>query len=141
MKTQKVYMEHANITVSDIDEGIKFFQTAFPDFKVRGGAGEGTNKWVHFGNEETYLAINQGAEQKGSNHPDYLVNGINHIGFVVEDVESLAERLLSGGFKRNYPKQTQRFRIRDYFADTDGNQYEFVQYLSSKNEEKNDYSE
>ena len=141
MKTQNVYLEHANITVSDIEQGIKFFQTAFPNFSLRGGAGEGTAKWIHFGDENTYIAINQGAKQEERKHPDYLINGINHIGFVVDDVEILAERLLNGGFVRDYPKQVQQYRIRDYFADADGNQYEFVQYLSENAEEKNDYSD
>ena len=141
MKTQKGYLEHANITVSDINEGIKFFHTAFPTFKIRGGAGEGTEKWVHFGDDNTYVAINQGDKQKGDNHPNYLRNGINHIGFVVDDVETLAERLLNNGFVRDYPKQVQQYRIRDYFADADGNQYEFVQYLSEKSDERNDYSD
>ena len=141
MKTQNVYLEHANITVSDIEQGIKFFQTAFPNFTVRGGAGEGMEKWVHFGDDNTYVAINQGSKQQGSNHPNYLTNGINHIGFVVDDVEVLAERLLNNGFVRDYPKQVQQYRIRDYFADADGNQYEFVQYLSDKTDQKNDYSD
>ena len=43
------------------------------------------------------------------------------------------------GYQRDYPKQVEQFRIRDYFADADGNQYEFVQYLSEVVSEKNSY--
>ena len=64
---------------------------------------------------------------------------INHIGFVVQDVEKIANDLLSNGYKRDYPKEVEQFRIRDYFADADGNQYEFIQYLSEVPEEKNSY--
>lgn len=31
----QAYVEHANITVADIDQAITFLQTALPDFKIR----------------------------------------------------------------------------------------------------------
>jgi catechol 2,3-dioxygenase-like lactoylglutathione lyase family enzyme len=142
MKNQRVYLEHANITVSNLAIAVKFFQTAFPDFEIRGGGErEGSDglQWVHVGNDETYIALTQGSESDVNNHPDYDDRGINHIGFVVDNVEGLAERLELAGFKRNYPKQVQKFRIRDYFGDGDGNQYEFVEYLSEVPEERNSY--
>lgn len=136
MRTNKIYMEHANITVSNLNEAIQFFQTAFPSFKIRGG-GEG---WLHLGDDDTYLALNTGDHGKKV-HPNYEEFGVNHIGFVVNDVEGLAKRLSEAGYKRSYPKQVQEFRIRDYFNDKDDNQYEFVQYLSDKYEERNSYND
>ena len=136
MKAQKIYLEHANITVKNIEECTRFFQTAFPQFKVRGGGDEG-RKWIHLGDDTTYVAINEGATVNFEK--DYGTAGINHIGFVVEDVDEIATRLQEAGFKRDYPKQVEKFRIRDYFADSDGNEYEFVQYLSDILEEKNSY--
>ena len=141
MKTTGIYLEHANLNVSDVEKSIHFFTTAFPHFKIRGGGGEGNDKWLHLGDDLTYLAINQGIKSSKDEQHNYDVNGINHIGFVVNDVEEIAERLSDAGFKRSYPKQVQQFRIRDYFDDADGNQYEFVQYLSDKMEEKNSYAD
>ncbi|MCG8575215.1 MAG: VOC family protein [Flavobacteriales bacterium] len=141
MTTQKVYLEHANITVSNINEAVRFFQTAFPQFTIRGGGGEGKDKWLHLGDEHTYIALNQGKEEKLNNHPDYHVQGINHIGFVVDNVAEISERLEKAGFVRDYPKQIQKYRIRDYYADADGNQYEFVEYLSDSVEERNSYKD
>ena len=144
MKEQKVYLEHANITVNDLQESIRFFQTAFPHFRIRGGGNE-LREWIHLGDDHTYIAINQ-AIRSDTTYPkekaekNYDKIGINHLGFVVEDVETIAENLLKNGYKRDYPKQIEQFRIRDYFADSDGNQFEFVQYLSEKVEEKNSYS-
>lgn len=138
MRTQKIYLEHANITVNDLQEAVKFFQTAFPHFKIRGGGNE-MREWVHLGDDDTYIAINQ-AEQtdlKAGNSYDRI--GINHLGFVVADVAEIANNLLNSGYKRDYPKQVEQYRIRDYFADADGNQYEFVQYLSEVVAEKNSY--
>ena len=139
MKTQKMYLEHANITVNNLQEAIKFFQTAFPHFKIRGGGNE-LREWVHLGDDETYIAINQAIQTDLKVDKNYDTIGINHLGFVVEDVETIANNLLSNGYKRDYPKQIEQFRIRDYFADADGNQFEFIQYLSEILEEKNSYN-
>lgn len=138
MRTQNIYLEHANITVHNIKEAIKFFQTAFPHFKVRGGGNE-MGEWVHLGDDTTYVAINQANDQKAIPRINYDNVGINHLGFVVEDVEEIARNLEHAGYKRDYPKQVEKYRIRDYFADADGNQYEFVQYLSDKTSERNSY--
>lgn len=133
-----IYLEHANITVNNLQRGIEFFKAAFPDFKIRGEGVFNSRKWVHLGDQETYLAINQSTEEVSLDN-EYNSSGINHIGFVVGSVNELANRLLKAGFKRDYPKQVEQFRIRDYFADDDGNQYEFVQYLSESDSERNQY--
>jgi catechol 2,3-dioxygenase-like lactoylglutathione lyase family enzyme len=139
MNTQKIYLEHANISVKNLDESVHFFKTAFPHFNIRGGGNE-TRKWIHLGDNETYIALNEAEPEDLSAEKNYDRAGINHIGFVVEDVAEIAERLLSEGFERDYPKQIEEYRIRDYFADNDGNQYEFVQYLSDNFDEKNSYA-
>lgn len=136
--TQKVYLEHANITVNNLEEAIRFFQTAFPHFRIRGGGSDG-REWIHLGDDNTYIAINQAKRVDLKVRKNYDKAGINHIGFVVEDVDKIANNLLNQGYKRDFPKEVEPFRIRDYFADTDGNQYEFVQYLSEVPEEKNSY--
>ena len=136
---QQIYLEHANITVNNLQEAIRFFQTAFPHFKIRGGGNE-LREWVHLGDDHTYVAINQATNADTSVVKNYDGAGINHIGFVVPNVEEIAANLLKNGYNRSYPKQTEKFRIRDYFLDTDGNEYEFVQYLSEVHEERNSYS-
>lgn len=138
MKTQHIYLEHANITVNNLESSITFFKTAFPDFKIRGGGDSDGRKWIHLGNEITYIALNESVEQKMATK-GYSSSGINHLGFVVEDVQIIAERLLAEGFKRDYPTQVENYRIREYFADNDGNEYEFVQYLSDEISERNYY--
>ena len=138
MKTQHIYLEHANITVNNLENSIHFFKTAFPDFHVRGGGETNGRKWIHLGNNITYIAINE-ALNPNQTERDYASPGINHLGFVVENVEVIADRLLTAGFERDYPKQVEKYRIRDYFLDADGNEYEFVQYLSEDIDERNFY--
>ncbi len=138
MRTQNIYLEHANITVNNLQEAVRFFQTAFPHFKIRGGGNE-MREWVHLGDDNTYVALNQASLSDLKADKNYDKIGINHLGFVVQNVEEIANNLLKNGYKRDYPKQVEQFRIRDYFADADGNQFEFVQYLSEKPAEKNNY--
>lgn len=136
MKTQKIYLEHANITVSNLEKGIHFFQSAFPHFSIR-TKGNDTREWVHLGDDYTYIAINQAINTKKSSRENYTDLGINHIAFVVENVDEISRFLLEAGYKRDYPRQEEKYRIREYFADEDGNEYEFIQYLSKKVEERN----
>jgi len=141
MKTRQAYLEHANLTVSNLDETVAFLQTALPGFRVRGGGQSNGRKWLHIGTDATYLALNESAGGKKQAGERYTHNGLNHLGFVVGDVKAVAERLLAKGYKRSYPTTRQQYRIRDYFLDHAGNEYEFVQYLSDKPQERNDYSE
>ena len=136
MKKQKIYLEHANLTVNNLTKTILFFQSAFPHFKIR-AKGNDTREWVHLGDDYTYIAINQTVGNTSSDRENYDDLGINHIGFVVEDVNEIVSQLTKAGFNRDYPRQEEKFRIREYFADSDGNQYEFVQYLSDAVEERN----
>lgn len=132
------YLEHANITVNNIDKAVQFFSTAFPHFKKRGGGESNGRDWIHFGDTTTYVALNTSDEDKHI-EKQYESTGINHLGFVVEDVAAIANRLENAGYKRSFPKQEEQFRIRDYFYDGDGNEYEFVQYLSDEVSERNFY--
>jgi len=137
---QKVYLEHANITVNDIKESVLFFQTAFPHFIIRGGD-EDLKHWLHLGDDFTYIAIQQAVQDLGNTYTkNYDKIGINHIAFVVSNIENLANRLLAGGYKRDYPTQLEKFRIREYFADEDGNEFEFIEYLSDNIEERNSFN-
>ena len=138
MNKQKVYLEHANISVRNMDRTVHFFKTAFPHFSIRGKGSE-TRNWLHIGDEVTYIALSQAEPTAKLHEKNYNITGINHIGFVVDDVEIIADRLLSEGFKRDYPKQIEKYRIRDYFTDGEGNEYEFVQYLSDNIEQMNSY--
>ena len=132
------YLEHANITVNNLEQAVTFFSTAFPHFKERGGGESNGRKWIHFGDATTYIALNTSNQEK-SIAKNYSSSGINHLGFVVQNVEQIAKRLLDAGYKRSFPKQVEKFRIRDYFFDGDGNEFEFVEYLSENESERNYY--
>ena len=138
------YLEHVNITVIDVDEAIRFLQTAMPDWKVRADvSSEESNcrRWVHLGTDTTYIAIeDRGATEKGGHEP-YVDPGINHLGFVVNDIDAVSKRLTDAGYEEGLSSPDNPNRRRIYFYDADGNEYEFVEYLKAEIASRNDYSD
>lgn len=126
-------LEHANITVPDIDAAIAFLKCVEPGFQVLHDSGDGNDyRWAHVGTHQGYLAVetphDPGAEPARRQH--YHDYGVNHIGMVVEDAEALAIRLRAAGYVEHYKVEDHPARIRRYFTDAGGFEWEFVQYLT-----------
>jgi catechol 2,3-dioxygenase-like lactoylglutathione lyase family enzyme len=136
-----VRLEHANICVHDIEAMVRFLQTAFPEFRVRGeGVSKDGTRWVHLGTDETYIALGQSrAEPPKSWKPYEGLPGVNHLAYEVGDVEALRKRMESAGYRNSTPPNSHPYRKRLYFYDPEGNDWEFVQYLSQDPAERNDY--
>ena len=103
-------LEHANINVRSIDEAIRFLTAAMPEFRVRGRGEVDGRPWVHVGTDSSYLALNEfqrGAKESagganGTSAAAFGVEPLNHLGFVVDDAEALAARLLAAGFREGF---------------------------------------
>lgn len=135
-----VRIEHANISVRDINAMIRFLETAFPDFGIRGEGLNNGRRWVHVGNDETYIALEEASEATAEARIPYSgIPGVNHLGYEVSDVEALRERMLAGGFRDSTYPNSHPHRSRAYFYDPEGNDWEFVQYFSENPAERNDY--
>ena len=138
------YLEHVNLTFIDVDEAIRFLQTAMPDLKVRADvSSEESNcrRWVHLGTDTNYIAIeDRGATEKGSHEP-YVNPGLNHLGFVVSDIDAVSKRLTDAGYEEGLSSPDNPNRRRIYFYDVEGNEYEFVEYLKADIASRNDYSD
>jgi catechol 2,3-dioxygenase-like lactoylglutathione lyase family enzyme len=137
-----VRLEHANLTVRDIEGMIRFLQTAFPEFRVRGeGISADGSRWVHIGSQETYIALSPAKVEPEKRWMPYRgVVGVNHLAYEVDDVEALRVRMKSAGYKDSTPPNAHPYRKRQYFYDPEGNDWEFVQYLSQNPTERNDYN-
>jgi catechol 2,3-dioxygenase-like lactoylglutathione lyase family enzyme len=135
-------IEHANITVRDIEATTRFLLTAFPEFRVRcASARSEESRWAHVGTEQHYIALNEATAESAEEWAPYSGKpGVNHLGFEVDDVEAVRLRLTGAGYRDSTPPNGHPFRRRVYFADADGNDWEFVQYSSSDPAERNDYS-
>ena len=66
--------------------------------------------------------------------------GTNHLGFEVDDVEAVRERLAAAGYEDSTVPNAHPHRRRVYFHDHDGNDWEFVQYLSDDPAKRHDYA-
>ena len=136
-----VRLEHANMIVRDVAEMIRFLQTAFPDFRIRGEgeSGHGT-RWVHVGTDETYIALNEATAESEDKWVPYSGKaGVNHLGYEVDDADALRGRMLAAGYEESTVPNSHPHRKRVYFYDAEGNDWEFVQYSSSDPAERNDY--
>jgi catechol 2,3-dioxygenase-like lactoylglutathione lyase family enzyme len=136
-----VRLEHANLVVRDIEGMIRFLQTAFTEFRVRGeGTSVDGSRWVHVGTQETYIALSLAKTEREKRWTPYRgLPGVNHLAYEVDDVEALCKRMRSAGYKESTPPNAHPYRKRRYFYDGEGNDWEFVEYLSQDPAERNDY--
>jgi len=128
-------LEHANLMVSSIDESIRFLTAAFPEFEIRGRGIFKGRPWLHIGTDDTYIALNESADAGSAS------SSLNHLGYVVDDVDSLADRLSAAGYREGIIAPAHPHRKRRYFHDSDDLEWEFVEYLSDDPALRNDYSQ
>lgn len=137
-------LDHVNIAVVDVGRTVAFLRIAFPEFVVRGG-GQGEYKgvataWLHLGIDELYVSINTtGNIVTRPKSREIAETGINHVGFIVENVDEVQGKYEAAGFKCA-PVDELPSRKRLYVVDSDGIQWEFIQYLSEDFAVRNDYS-
>ena len=137
-----VRLEHANLIVRDIDQTIRFLQTAFPEFRIRhDGRDPNGSRWVHIGTDETYIALTQATVDAPNPRKPYAgIVGVNHLAYEVDDVDSLRERLTAAGYTDSTVANKHPYRKRAYFYDADGNDWEFIQYLCDDPRKRHDYT-
>ena len=135
-------LEHANLTVRDIDATIRYLQTAFPEFRIRfDGKNPRSERWVHIGTDATYIALSQSTVEPVQRWQPYAgIPGLNHLAYKVADVAALRARLKAAGYRDSTPPNNHPYRKRVYFLDPDGNDWEFIQYLSEDPAKRNDYA-
>jgi len=128
------------MVVRNIDDTVRFLTAALPEFRIRReGLNEG-RRWMHIGTDDTYIALNESSDEPAEKWVPYAGKpGINHLGYEVDDVEALRDRLAAAGFEDSTYPNNHPHRKRVYFHDADGNDWEFVQYFSDDPAERNDY--
>lgn len=133
-------IEHINLVIKDLNASLKFYRAAFPHWRIRSkGGGEWYGKprtWVHFGDDQQYLALNEFGEGKNRDLSGHQV-GLAHFAFVTQNLDALIQRLEAAGFSIVNPGAEEPFRRNVYFVDPDGFEVEFVQYSSDDPKERN----
>jgi len=133
-------LDHANLIVRDIEGTIRFLRTALPELRVRGGGGSGADRWVHLGNDDAYVALEQATVEPAERWTPYAGKpGTNHLGFEVDDAEAVRARLRAAGYRDTTYPNAHPHRTRVYFRDAEGNDWEFVQYRSDDPRKRHDF--
>ena len=135
-----IRLEHANITVRKLEESVRFVSAAFPEFRIRREGEHDGRRWLHIGTDDTYIAFNEASREPAEKWVPYdRKPGVNHLGYEVDDVDALRIRLTEAGFEDSTYPNDHPYRKRVYFYDADGNDWEFVEYLSDDPGKRNDY--
>ena len=137
-----IRLEHANLSVRDVDGTIRFLTTACPELRLRGrGQDCAGRSWAHLGTDESYLSLLAASGEAAEPFVPYAGRpGLNHLGFEVEDVAAVRTRLLAAGYRETTVPNAHPHRTRVYFADAEGGDWEFVEYHSPLPAERNDYA-
>jgi catechol 2,3-dioxygenase-like lactoylglutathione lyase family enzyme len=121
-----MFLEHVNLTVSDIERSIGFYRDLLGlSLRWRGHSAAGLPA-AHVGDDRCYLALFQAA-QNGRVAVDMSTVGMNHFGFVVDDLDATRRKLLEFGLAPHHEADYEPGR-RLYFFDPDGMEVELVAY-------------
>ena len=134
------YLEHANITVPDINAAIAFLKVIDPSFEVRRDEIGATGyRWAHIGSGTTYIALQAPHVGADPQLPlqTYKNFGINHLAWVVDDFDAVVQRLEESGYSKGIPVEPEKYRKRAYYYDFAGFEWEIVEYLSALPDERN----
>ncbi len=122
-------IEHANITVANIDISFDFYHRLFGFEKRWEGEASGENgpvRAVHIGTEDTYLSLFE-TDTEGRAPASYGSVGFNHLGFEVEDLKPYRSVLKQLGIEVHLEADYEPGE-RIYFYDPDGVEIELVEY-------------
>mgnify|MGYP000551365583 CR=1 FL=1 len=137
-----IRLEHVNLIVHSLAPSQAFLLCAFPHWQIRGSGenqwGKVKRQWVHLGDDDYYITLNNQAEGDIRDLQS-LTPGLAHIGFVVDDLDSLIQRLSTKGFQVSIYGQPHPYRKTVYYTDPAGFQFEFIEYLSTDPKQKNRY--
>lgn len=128
-KPSSCYLEHVNLTVSDVQKSAHMLCKLF-EWTVRWqGKSKNGGSTIHVGNDGSYLALYAPkAPALDSSPASYTMPGsLNHVGVVVEDLDAVETRVKARGlepFNHGDYEPGRRF----YFVDEDGTEFEVVSY-------------
>jgi catechol 2,3-dioxygenase-like lactoylglutathione lyase family enzyme len=127
-KEAPMFLEHVNLTVSDLDRSIDFYCRLLGlRVRWRRAPGEDGTPAAHVGDDRHYIALFQAGPGTTRPSVDYDAVGLNHFGFVVDDLDAACDRLETLGITPHSEADYEPGR-RLYFMDPDGIEVELVEY-------------
>ncbi|USA40874.1 VOC family protein [Pelagerythrobacter marinus] len=117
-------IEHANLTVTDIDRSAALFERLLGWHERWRGPAMLGGETIHVGDETTYLALYTNPDARGG-----YAKGVplNHVGLLVDDLDA-AERIVIEAGLEPFSHADYEPGRRFYFLDWDGIEFEVVSY-------------
>nr|WP_166174971.1 VOC family protein [Altererythrobacter segetis] len=117
-------IEHANLTVNDIERSSQFFQKLLGWRERWRGEAMNGGETIHVGDDRAYLALYTDRQPHGR-----YAKGtpLNHVGLVVDDLDAAERVVLDAGLETFNHADYEPGR-RFYFFDWDGIEFEVVSY-------------
>ena len=121
-------VEHINITVQDSLKTAQMLAELFDwDIRWQGDAIYGGVS-VHVGGKDSYVALYTHPERLDAGFDSYTsVNGFNHLGIVVDDLDGVEKKVLDAGYTPHSHGDYEPGR-RFYFDDSQGLTIEVISY-------------
>ncbi len=139
-----IHLEHLNLVVKDMQATLKFYQAAFPHWKIRGGGKSNwyghPRNWLHFGDDYNYLSLNDSGTGENRKLQEYQI-GLAHFAFVVSDINGLIKRFKAIGLEPSVSYDGDENRGSVYFVDPNGYEIEFVHYYVDEPAKRNIYAD
>lgn len=125
------FIEHVNLTVSDLDRSATLLSGIFGWHERWRGTAHNGGPVIHLGSDRAYLALYTGPE--GEHRDIHHGKGapLNHIGVQVDDLDTTEARVVAAGLTPHSHGDYEPGR-RFYFFDPDGIEYEVVSYAEQK---------
>ena len=117
-------IEHANLTVSDIERSSALFQKLLGWRERWRGEGRDDGETIHVGDDRAYLAL-WTDRRPHARFPKG--EPLNHVGLVVKDLDAAERVVLDAGLETFNHADYEPGR-RFYFFDWDGIEFEVVSY-------------
>lgn len=134
-------LEHANLSVLDAEAMTRFLQAVAPSFRVRGeGVDAQGRPWRHVGNDDFYIAL-QTVPSSDTRTPYGNTPGLNHLGWEVESLAAIEVRMAAAGYAPNLRINDHPARRWLYYYDPEGNDWEFVEYVTDDPRLRHDYGD
>ena len=123
----QAYLEHANVTVRDPEASANMLTQLFGWKERWRGAAMNGGFTVHVGTDEHYIAFYTGPGGQDSAVHFPKSQPLNHLAFVVDDLDEVERRVTALGIKAFNHADYEPGR-RFYFFDENGIEYEIVSY-------------